>query len=162
MYMNREHSMKLEITCPSCGTVVSNYRNPFPTTDIIIEYEDGILLIKRKNPPEGWAIPGGFIDYGERAEQAAIREAEEETSLKVVDLRLLGVYSAPDRDPRMHTMSVVFIAQVLGGTPEAQDDALEIAVFRKDNLPEPLAFDHAKILADYFARKEHDYGCGKP
>ena len=88
------------------------YLNPIPTTDIIIRVARGIVLIKRKNPPYGWAIPGGFIDYGETAEAAAIREAMEETSLVVKDLELVGVYSDPDRDPRHHTLSVVFTRRV--------------------------------------------------
>jgi ADP-ribose pyrophosphatase YjhB (NUDIX family) len=137
------------VPCPHCGAKVKLFRNPVPTTDIIIRVDQGIVLIKRKNPPFGWAIPGGFIDYGESAESAAIREAREETSLDIRDLRLFGVYSAPDRDPRQHTLTVVFTADA-GGTPVAQDDAADIGVFTRDNLPSPLAFDHGKILDDYF------------
>ncbi len=145
--------MKHELTCPHCGGVVEKYRNPFPTVDIIIEMgEDKILLIKRKNPPYGWALPGGFVDYGESLEAAAIREAEEETSLKVELECQLGAYSDPDRDPRFHTISVVFVARVLQGSPMAADDAKEVGIFGKDNLPEDLAFDHGKILKDYFER----------
>ena len=124
-------------------------RNPFPTVDIIIELPGGIVLIERKNPPHGWAIPGGFVDYGESLEQAAAREAKEETSLDVELIRQFHTYSDPDRDPRFHTVSTVFIARA-SGTPRAADDAAEIAVFAKDSLPEPLCFDHAKILDDYF------------
>ena len=124
-------------------------RNPFPTVDIIIELPDGIVLIRRKNPPHGWAIPGGFVDYGESLEQAAAREAKEETSLDVELVRQFHTYSDPKRDPRFHTVSTVFIARA-SGTPRAADDAAELAVFRKDSLPEPLCFDHAKILDDYF------------
>lgn len=120
--------------------------------DIIIELDaGGIILIKRAKEPFGWAIPGGFVDYGESLEDAARREAWEETSLKVELLRQLGAYSAPDRDPRHHTISVVFLARAQG-KPEARDDALEVGVFTEEDLPSPLAFDHAKILADYFAR----------
>jgi ADP-ribose pyrophosphatase YjhB (NUDIX family) len=129
----------------------TEFRNPFPTADIIIEINGaGIVLIKRKNPPHGWAIPGGFVDYGESVEAAAIREAKEETSLDVELTRLLGVYSDPDRDPRFHTVSTVFVARA-SGTPIGQDDAAEARVFTRDNLPDDLAFDHRSILDDYFS-----------
>ena len=144
--------MKEGINCPKCGALVYRHRNPIPTVDIIIELDaGGIILIKRAKEPFGWAIPGGFVDYGESLEDAARREAWEETSLKVELLRQLGAYSAPDRDPRHHTLSVVFLARAQG-KPEARDDALEVGVFTEEDLPSPLAFDHAKILADYFAR----------
>jgi ADP-ribose pyrophosphatase YjhB (NUDIX family) len=142
--------MKADVKCPHCGHTVALYRNPVPTADVIIRIGNGIVLIKRKNPPYGWAIPGGFIDYGESAESAAVREALEETSLAVTDLKLFGVYSDPGRDPRHHTLTVVFTARC-EGVPKASDDAAEVGVFTKDNLPAPLAFDHGKILADYFA-----------
>jgi len=149
----KETNMQEGLTCPHCGSLVYRYRNPIPTVDIIIELEDkGIILIKRAKEPFGWAIPGGFVDYGESLEDAARREAREETSLKVELLGQLGAYSAPDRDPRHHTISVVFWARARG-KPEARDDALEVGVFTKENLPSPLAFDHAQILADYFAHK---------
>lgn len=141
--------MKKSVMCPHCGGEVTTYRNPIPTADIIIRVENGVVLVKRKNPPHGWALPGGFIDYGESAEEAAVREAREETCLEVSDLRLVGVYSAPDRDPRHHTLTVVFSAEA-NGTPKAADDAEDIGMFVRDNLPTPLAFDHAKILRDYF------------
>ncbi|MEO0127684.1 MAG: NUDIX hydrolase [candidate division WOR-3 bacterium] len=131
------------------------YKNPFPTVDIIIEMENGIILIKRKNPPYGWAIPGGFIDYGESAESAAIREAKEETNLDVFDLKQFHVYSDPKRDPRFHTISVVFTAKGKG-TPKAKDDAIEIEIFNKNNLPEDIAFDHRKILDDYFSSQNEN------
>lgn len=136
------------LTCPSCGAAVKQYRNPFPTVDIIIELGDSIVLIKRKNPPHGWALPGGFVDYGESLEAAAIREAQEETGLAIQNLRLLGCYSDPARDKRMHTITTVFIAQATG-VPQAADDAAELALFSPDSLPSPLCFDHAGILADY-------------
>jgi ADP-ribose pyrophosphatase YjhB (NUDIX family) len=142
--------VKDELLCPHCGKRVKEYRNPFPTVDIIIEMEgDGIVLIKRKNPPFGWALPGGFVDYGESLESASMREAEEETSLKVELLYQLGAYSDPERDPRHHTISVVFVAKATG-TPKASDDAKDIAVFHADSIPEKMAFDHKKILQDYF------------
>lgn len=136
------------LTCPSCGAAVKQYRNPFPTVDIIIELDNSIVLIKRKNPPHGWALPGGFVDYGESLEAAAIREAQEETGLAIQNLHLLGCYSDPARDERMHTITTVFIAQATG-TPQAADDAAELALFSPDRLPSPLCFDHAGILADY-------------
>lgn len=135
-----------------------NPRNPFPTVDIIIHLLGGenagkIVLIRRKNPPHGWALPGGFIDYGESAEAAAVREAREETSLEVRLLGQLGVYSDPARDPRKHTLSVVFMAEA-SGEPQAADDAASLAAFALDELPEPLCFDHGQMLADYRRRLE--------
>jgi ADP-ribose pyrophosphatase YjhB (NUDIX family) len=144
--------MKETIDCPNCGRPVIHYRNPIPTVDMIIDTGAGIILIKRKNPPFGWAIPGGFIDYGESAETAARREAEEETGVEITDLKLLGVYSDPDRDPRHHTISVVFSAKA-AGAPKAGDDAAELGVFTQANLPSPLAFDHDRILQDYFSSR---------
>lgn len=121
---------------------------PLATVDILIRSGEGVVLIRRRNPPLGWAIPGGFIDVGERAEDAARREAREETGLEVELAALLGVYSDPDRDPRGHTLSVVYTATATG-TPQGADDAAEARVFALDALPAPLAFDHARILADY-------------
>jgi ADP-ribose pyrophosphatase YjhB (NUDIX family) len=147
---------KTEITCPKCGSKIKSYQNPVPTVDIIIELEDGeIVLIKRKNPPIGWAIPGGFVDYGESLEEAAIREAKEETSLDVILLGQMHTYSKPDRDPRQHTISTVFMARGKG-LPVAADDAAEIGIFTKDNLPDSLMFDHEQILTDYFNKKRHN------
>ncbi len=144
--------MKDHLTCPRCGKVVKNYRNPFPTVDIIIEMEKGgIVLIKRKNPPYGWALPGGFVDYGESLEAAAVREALEETSLEV-DLKCqLGAYSDPERDPRQHNISVVFVAKA-SGIPRAGDDAGAVGIYESKSLPDRLAFDHEKILQDYFKK----------
>jgi len=136
------------LSCPSCGSNVKQHRNPFPTVDIIIELDNGIVLIERKNEPFGWALPGGFVDYGESLEAAAVREAREETSLEISDLRLLGCYSDPERDQRMHTISTVYIAKG-HGTPRAADDAINNAVCKLDSLPERLCFDHDKIIADY-------------
>jgi len=136
------------LDCPSCGTVVKQYKNPFPTVDIIIELEEGIVLIERKNPPFGWALPGGFVDYGESLENAAIREAKEETSLEIHTLQLLGCYSDPSRDDRMHTISTVFVATG-NGIPQAADDAAALKIFSPDQLPDKLCFDHGKILSDY-------------
>lgn len=137
---------------------MKKHRNPIPTVDIIIEIErsdgrQGIVLIKRKNPPHGWALPGGFVDYGESLEQAAIREAKEETSLDVELRSQLHTYSDPGRDPRHHTISTVFRAQAVG-KPKAEDDAVEIGIFTEEEINFPLAFDHQKILADYFEHRQ--------
>lgn len=143
---------KRVIHCPNCGEPVYVYQNPIPTVDIIIEVEGGIILIKRKNPPYGWAIPGGFVDYGESLEEAAVREAKEETGLDIKLIRQFHTYSDPDRDPRQHTITTVYIARAKG-KPQAGDDAAEVGIFSQGNLPTSIAFDHAKILADYFASK---------
>jgi ADP-ribose pyrophosphatase YjhB (NUDIX family) len=137
--------------CPKCGYHLKIYKNPLPTVDIIIETMGGIVLIERKNNPFGWALPGGFVDYGESLEKAAVREAFEETGLQVKLIRQLKTYSEPKRDPRHHSISTVFIATA-DGQPIAGDDAETAATFTEKNLP-PLAFDHAKILADYFRSK---------
>lgn len=129
------------------------FRNPGVTVDIIIEIDHGIVLIERKNPPYGWALPGGFVDYGESLEHAAIREAKEETSLDVRLTEQFHSYSDPGRDPRHHTVSTVFIAQG-SGSLEAADDAKNAGVFRRDALPSPLAFDHGQIVDDYFRYTE--------
>jgi 8-oxo-dGTP diphosphatase len=126
------------------------HRSPAPTVDIIIELGGGgIVLVQRKFPPLGWAIPGGFVDYGERLATAAVREAREETSLDVTLTDLLGCYSDPRRDARRHTISTVYVARA-EGQPVAADDAAALGVFTRDDLPAPLCFDHATILADYF------------
>lgn len=138
--------------CPKCGHLIETYKNPLPTVDIIIEVIGGIVLIERKNKPLGWALPGGFVDYGESLEQAALREALEETGLHVTLSEQLKTYSDPDRDPRHHTISTVFIATT-GGTPIAGDDAGKAGIFTEQDLP-PLVFDHAKILTDYFIYKK--------
>jgi len=129
------------------------HRNPVPTVDIIIEIKGGIVLIERRNAPYGWAIPGGFVDYGECLEDAARREAEEETSLKVTLQEMLYTYSNPARDPRRHTVSTVFTATARGN-PAAADDAKNLKVFKLSELPKEMAFDHAQILADYIKFKK--------
>lgn len=139
--------------CENCG-VELRPRNPFLTVDIIIEVEDGVILIERKNKPYGWAIPGGFVDYGETVETAAKREAKEETNLDIANLFLFGVYSDPKRDPRFHTVSVVFVATARGEQLLAGDDAKNAKIFREDDLPEDIVFDHKKILKDYFRWKK--------
>jgi 8-oxo-dGTP diphosphatase len=146
--------MKMRIiTCPICAQDFEFYDNPKPVVDIIIRMGDGIVLIRRKNPPPGWAIPGGFVDYGETVEQTARREAREETGLELTDLRQFHVYSDPTRDDRGHTISTVFTALGIG-TPTAGDDAADFGVFQRGTLPEDIAFDHPAILADYFAQFE--------
>jgi ADP-ribose pyrophosphatase YjhB (NUDIX family) len=127
----------------------NNPRNPLTTVDIIIEYKEGIIMIQRLNPPAGWALPGGFVDYGESLEEAAVREAKEETGLQVALQRQFHTYSDPRRDPRHHTISTVYIAQA-DGEAVAGDDAKDIGVFHKHRLPEKVAFDHRDILNDYF------------
>jgi ADP-ribose pyrophosphatase YjhB (NUDIX family) len=146
--------MKIKKVCPYCRGEFEEYKVPQPTIDIIIKIEDkGIVLIKRKNPPYGWALPGGFVDYGETLEEAAIREAKEETSLDVSLKGQLHTYSDPLRDPRFHTISTVFIAEAVG-KPVGKDDATEAQLFTSEALPQPLAFDHMKILNDYFRFEE--------
>jgi ADP-ribose pyrophosphatase YjhB (NUDIX family) len=140
------------IQCPKCQNEIELYQNPIPTVDIIIKIESkGIVLIKRKNPPYGWAIPGGFVDYGESLEEAALREAKEETNLDVELLKQFHTYSDPKRDPRHHSISTAYIAKG-EGVLKAKDDALEIGIFTESNLPEEIAFDHRSILKDYFKR----------
>ncbi len=125
---------------------------PFLTVDGIVEYEGGIVMIERSNPPFGWALPGGFVDYGESVEEAVAREVKEETSLTFADFKQFKVYSAPDRDPRFHTVSVVFVGQGRGSLCAASD-AQAASVFKLDYLPETIAFDHRKIIQDYIQSK---------
>ncbi len=130
-------------------------RNPFLTVDTIIETaEEGVVLIERRNPPAGWALPGGFVDYGESVESAAKREAKEETGLDVTLTEQFHTYSDPDRDPRFHTVSTVFIAKG-AGVLKADDDAKNAGIFTKERLPANIAFDHARILADYFRYRQN-------
>ncbi len=138
--------------CPHCNGDIQVYRNPVPTVDIIIEVEDKIVLIERKNPPHGWALPGGFVDYGESFEVAAVREALEETSITVSNLQQFRTYSDPARDPRQHTASTVFIATG-SEHPVAADDAVGAELYSEHELPE-LVFDHKKILSDYYESKK--------
>ena len=145
--------VKRYITCPRCGARIKEYRNPLLTVDIIIELPgERVVLIERRNPPPGWALPGGFVDYGETLEHAAMREAEEETSLRLDSIVQFRAYSDPDRDPRHHTVTVVFVAMA-AGEPAAGDDARNVGIFKLGDLPQDMAFDHGKILADYIEWK---------
>jgi ADP-ribose pyrophosphatase YjhB (NUDIX family) len=142
------------------------FRNPVPTVDIIIELWNGrkrrgVVLIERKNPPPGWALPGGFVDYGETLEAAAVREAREETSLDVELLGQFRAYSDPGRDPRLHTISTVFLARATG-KPKASDDARAAVVADPRDRRRPLAFDHRRILDDYLDSKKGRAPCPKP
>ena len=144
--------MKDYIPCPFCGNNIERYKNPVPTVDIVIEMEGGIILIKRKNPPYGWALPGGFVDYGERLEDAAVREAKEETSLDIEIISMIGAYSDPARDPRQHTISIVFQAKARG-IAKACDDAEDLresftAITSLENWPLTMRL----ILRDYFEK----------
>jgi 8-oxo-dGTP diphosphatase len=139
--------------------MTKSYQNPAPTVDIIIELVDKphrpIILIERLNQPFGWALPGGFVDYGEAVEVAAVREAKEETGLEVELIEQLLVYSQPNRDPRQHTISIVFLATATG-IALAGDDAKGIGIFEPWAVPKNLCFDHDQILRDYWHYR--DYG----
>jgi len=143
------HERLVEVLKDMHPEKVKPFRNPFPTVDVIIEYEGKIVLIERKNPPYGYALPGGFVEYGETLEECAIREAKEETGLDVEDLELLSCYSDPKRDPRFHTITTVFVAKGKG-TLKAGDDAKRAFLVSIDQIPwDNLCFDHGKILKDY-------------
>ncbi len=153
--------MKGVFRCPECGAETPQRINPFPTADCIIrrpaeDGRQGIVLIWRRNPPVGWAIPGGFVDYGESVEDAVRREMKEETNLELEELELFGVYSDPDRDPRFHTISTVFMARGVGEL-DPGDDAARARVFPLDKLPaeEEIVFDHNRIISDYLVRLEN-------
>lgn len=139
--------------CPHCGKDVVHYRNPVPTVDIVIyDPSRGVVLIDRKNPPLGWALPGGFVDYGETLEHAAVREAKEETGLDVVLTGLVGVYSMPCRDDRQHTISITYSAVTVDiSVLKAGDDAGKARFFMLENLPD-LVFDHRDILNDFSSK----------
>ncbi len=126
-------------------------KGPFLAVDVIVVVDSGVVLVKRRYPPLGWALPGGFVEYGETVEEAARRETLEETSLEPTQLRQFHVYSDPRRDPRGHVVSVVFTARAKG-TPRASHESHEVRVFPLDDLPTDLAFDHRKILDDFRAR----------
>ena len=129
------------------------HKNPIPTTDAVIAGDDGrVVLVLRKNEPKGWALPGGFVDWGEDLGSACRREAKEETNLDVELVEQLFTYSDPRRDPRKHTISTVYACTARGGTLEAGDDAADAKWFAEAEVPwDALCFDHAEILRDYFA-----------
>ncbi len=126
---------------------MTRYRNPLPTVDVVILCGGGVVLVERRNPPPGWALPGGFVEEGESLEQAAVREALEETGLRVRLREQFFTYSDPRRDPRRHTITTVYLGEA-EGTPRGGDDALRARVWTWAALPEPLCFDHGRILAD--------------
>lgn len=149
--------MAQPVHCPQCGYPIKKFLNPTPTVDILIECETsrgerGIVLIYRKNPPIAWAIPGGYVDYGESLEEAAVREAREETSLEVTLVRQFHTYSDPKRDPRQHNITTVYLTTAQGD-PKASDDAQEVGLFTRGSLPSELAFDHRQILEEYFENR---------
>ena len=130
---------------------MTEYKNPALTVDTIIIDNESVVLIKRLNNPymNHWAIPGGFVEYGEEVETAAVREAKEETGLDIELTELVGVYSRPDRDPRGHTVTVAYTAKIVGGTLESDSDAKDARFFKFDEIKNiDLAFDHEEILKD--------------
>ena len=143
--------MQKNLTCPLCNGKFPVYANPSPTTDVIVHAPGrGVVIIARANIPLGYAIPGGFIDEGEWVEDAAIREMKEETNLDVVLDGLLGVYSRPDRDPRHHTMTTVFVGHPVDPDAlRAGDDAGAAAWYDPHYPPQPMCFDHGVVLADF-------------
>jgi ADP-ribose pyrophosphatase YjhB (NUDIX family) len=141
------------IVCPKCGTPVKKYHSPLPTVDVIIRcrkpgQEQGVVLIMRKREPQLWALPGGFCEYGESLEEAAVREAREETGLQVKLIKQFHTYSDPHRDPRHHSITTVFLATSVGD-PVAGDDASDARVFGETEIPDALAFDHRRIIDDF-------------
>lgn len=131
--------------------VMTLIKTPLLTVDIIIRYGDGFVLIERKNPPVGWALPGGFVEIGETLEDAAIREAKEETSLDIKLTEQFHAYSKPERDTRFHTVTVVFIAYAVNGILKGRDDARQARIFSETTLPDLIAFDHRQIIEDYLS-----------
>ncbi|MCX5711510.1 MAG: NUDIX hydrolase [Candidatus Omnitrophica bacterium] len=127
---------------------------PFTTTDAIIDIDGKVVVIKRSNPPFGWALPGGFVDYAESLEDAVRREMKEETNLDLLDLKQFHTYSDPSRDPRFHTICTVFTAKAKG-KPKAGDDAADLKIIDlKDIDKMEFAFDHKNILLDYIKSKK--------
>ena len=132
-----------------------NYKIPKVTADGVVIKDNKILLVKRKNPPfKGrWALPGGFVEYKEKTEDTVLREVLEETGLKTKIRHLAGVYSDPDRDPRGHTITVVYLLEITGGGLKSGDDASDAKFFNINDLPD-LSFDHDRIIKDVISRRE--------
>lgn len=140
--------MSPRLVCPHCGRELERWDQPRLTVDAVVTDGSGrVLLIERGHPPPGWALPGGFVDPGETLEEAVVRELREETSMDARSVRQFHTYSDPSRDPRHHTVSTVFLVEA-EGIPRAGDDAARAEFFDPENLPEPMAFDHARILGD--------------
>ena len=158
--------MNKPLICPNCQAVIRKYSNPFPTADVVI-YDQilGIVLVERGKEPFGLALPGGFIEEGESAEQAAIREMKEESNLDVELLGILGVYSKPDRDPRFHTMTITYVGKARDvSLLNAGDDAAQAAFYKLDALPATLCFDHnlaVEHFRDYLAAKRPLLPCAE-
>ncbi len=157
---NKKNPKKI-ITCSKCGHSWEDWNNPVPTVDALIEvYEKnifkGVVLIERLNYPFGWAIPGGFMEYGEKAETTCIREAKEETGLEVEIKYLLGFYTDPKRDPRSHTVTAVYVCRSGDDIPIAGDDAKTARIFSLKEIPNNLVFDHNLVIEDYKRRKYNE------
>ena len=134
------------------GKCVTHPRNPYLTVDAIIEVDGKIVLIERKNEPFGWALPGGFVEYGESLEEAVVREVKEETGADFIDITQFHAYSEPNRDPRQHVVSVVFTGKA-NGELKAADDAKNLALVGPESLKKyDIMFDHMKIISDYMER----------
>jgi O-acetyl-ADP-ribose deacetylase (regulator of RNase III)/ADP-ribose pyrophosphatase YjhB (NUDIX family) len=153
LYAKEDYSVFAKNALGYLDYIVNQLKSPYLTVDAIIEQNSGIVLIERSNPPGGWALPGGFVDYGESLEAAVIREVKEETNLVFSDVKQFHTYSDPDRDPRFHTVSTVFTGRAEGDL-RAGDDAAAARIFNTDKLPEKMAFDHRRILAEYLEWKK--------
>ncbi|MBQ4133790.1 MAG: NUDIX hydrolase [Desulfovibrionaceae bacterium] len=144
-------SVRAKINCPGCGREIQVYKSPAPTVDIVL-FDDkrGILLIERRFEPLGWALPGGFVDYGEQLDHCAVREMKEETNLDVTVKKLVGVYSNPIRDPRRHSITTAFWCECSElDRLQAGDDAGKARFFQLEELPEDIVFDHRIIIEDF-------------
>jgi 8-oxo-dGTP diphosphatase len=140
--------MSGRLSCPQCGHVLDRHDQPRLTVDAVVQNSRGeVLLVMRRNPPHGWALPGGFVEVGETLETAVARELAEETGLEATSVRQFHTYSDPARDPRHHTVSTVFRVEA-EGKPTPGDDAIEAGFFPAEALPSPIVFDHARIIED--------------